>query len=298
MAEGVVFDIKEFTLHDGPGIRITVFLKGCPLRCVWCHNPEGLSFEPEMMKAVSACRHCGKCERGCGHMECAPFSLCTKICPDGLIKIAGKVTDSKILAAELKLQADSLAALGGGITISGGEPLAQPEFTADLLKELKPVHTALETSGCAESAIFSEIIKLADLVLYDIKLMDRNQHKEYTGVDNGLILNNFDILAESETEYVVRIPLIPGVTDTPDNLERTALYLKSRIKPVKGKEKGKEKGDDKESLPRIELMPYNIFAGAKYAAVGKKYDPPFNVEAKVESRLGIFEKYGLNAVIL
>ncbi|MDD5603618.1 MAG: glycyl-radical enzyme activating protein [Eubacteriales bacterium] len=287
MAEGIVFDIKEFTLHDGPGIRITVFLKGCPLRCAWCHNPEGLSFEPQIMKSVALCKHCGKCERGCSHDECAPFGVCTKICPDGLIRIAGRKVDSARLALELKEQADFLSGFGGGVTISGGEPLAQAEFTLSLLKELKPVHTAVETSGYGGSDLFTDIIESADLILFDLKLMRSELHLKYTGKDNRLILTNFDILADSDTEYIVRIPLIPGVSDTEDNIERTAIYLKSRMKPGKGG-----------SLPRIELMPYNRFAGAKYPAVGMRYDPPFDEKRKVEIRAGVFGRYGLEAHVI
>lgn len=254
MQQGIIFDIKEFTVHDGPGIRITVFFKGCPLRCVWCHNPEGLSFKPELMLRKSSCINCGKCRKACTHKECQPFGLCTKICPQGLIKIVGETIDSKELASRLKKNESFLIKNEGGITLSGGEPLAQPEFLLDLLKRLKPLHTAVETSGYGRQEVFKQVIEMTDLILFDIKSAFPDVHKRFTGVDNKLIMDNLGQLIESGKGFIARIPLIPGINDTQEDMEKVSLLLKNAP-----------------GLQRVELLPYNPFAGAKYPMVNREY---------------------------
>ena len=248
--KGIIFDIKEFTVHDGPGIRITVFLKGCPLRCAWCHNPEGLNSEPELMIKSALCEKCGRCTAGCAHNECKPYGKCLYACPKGLISVAGRIVDSNYLSKTLYENIDFLNINGGGITLSGGEPLMQYDFTIDLLKNLNGIHRAIQTSGYASSEVFKKVIDHVDYVMMDIKIADSKNHKRYTGVDNILILNNFRILKSSGKPYVVRIPLIPGITDTEENLRTISKLI----------------GDSK-----VELMPYNTLAGAKYASVNKVY---------------------------
>ncbi|NJD04859.1 MAG: radical SAM protein, partial [Ruminiclostridium sp.] len=149
MAKGIIFDIEEFALYDGPGIRKTVFFKGCPLRCTWCHNPEGICFNKELLVSKSACINCKRCKSVCSHNVCVACGMCVTVCPLRLRKVCGTVYDAKDLAAELLKDRDFLEKNNGGITISGGEPLAQPEFLWELLERLKPVHTAIETSGHA-----------------------------------------------------------------------------------------------------------------------------------------------------
>lgn len=281
MVKGTIFDIKEFTVHDGPGIRITVFLKGCHLRCNWCHNPEGLSFEPELMVRESACTHCGQCRNPCSHNMCRDFNRCIYACPSGLIKVIGEKVEADELAVRLKKYSEFLLMNKGGITISGGEPLAQPAFLLDLLKKLKPMHTALETSGYGEKRVFAEAINLADLILFDIKHMDADVHKKYTGVDNKLIQFNLLNLMSSGKPFIARIPLIPGVNDTDDNLEKTARFLRRAAGRI-----------------RVELLPYNPFAGAKYPSVCRKYVPSFDVNSTVRPNCEIFREYGIDYFVL
>ena len=281
MTEGIIFDIKEFAVHDGPGIRVTVFFKGCPLRCNWCHNPEGLSFEPELIIKKSQCINCGRCLRECEHEICKQFGRCLKACPKGLISIAGRKVRSDELAYELMRYKDFLEMNGGGVTLSGGEPLAQPDFLIALLKELKPMHIAVETSGYGDSEAFNKVIELSDILLFDIKHMDTKIHRQYTGVGNELIQKNLRILMDSKKPFIARIPLIPKVTDTISNLKETAKVLSVA-----------------KNLVRVELLPYNPLAGAKYDSVGKEYQPRFDINKKVCADCGVFEDLGNNCKAL
>lgn len=247
---GIVFDIKEFSLHDGPGIRTTVFLKGCPLRCIWCHNPEGLSPRPELF-AAAGCRDCGLCRRGCDHEDCRPFGRCLHVCPQGLLRVAGKAWEVEALAEHLLKQADFLTKNGGGITLSGGEPLLQADFCAELLARLRGrVHLAIETSGYADEDTFRRVTSLCDLVLMDLKLMDADAHRTYTGVDNARILRNAAALKQSGIPHLFRTPLIPGITDTEQNLAAIRAFVGSS--------------------PH-QTLAYNPLAAAKYAGVGREF---------------------------
>ncbi len=250
MATGTVFDIKEFALSDGPGIRTTVFLKGCPLRCAWCHNPEGLSPRPELYRATGACSECGLCRRPCAHPECAPYGRCLHACPRGLLRVSGRLWESGALAAHLLRGRELFESTGGGVTVSGGEPLLQAAFVGELLLALGGVHKALETSGYADSETFLSVARLCDLVLFDLKLADPVSHKRYTGVTNEPILKNAAALKASGIKHIFRIPLIPNITDTRENLAALA----------------KIAGDSP-----VELLSYNALAPAKYAGVGRTY---------------------------
>ena len=245
---GIIFDIQEFTIHDGPGIRVTVFLKGCPLRCIWCHNPEGLSPLPQLMIKKNRCMHCGKCLNGCTHADCVPFNRCVHACPDGLVTVTGEIWDDNTLAEKLCGYRDMLP--DGGITISGGEPLMQADFSAALLRNVRGMHRTLQTSGYADADAFLKVIAESDYVLFDLKLADREKHKEYTGKYNDAILHNYRLLLESGIPHEVRIPLIPGITDTHENLE--ALKKITVNSPV-------------------ELKNYNNLAGAKYPLLDMEF---------------------------
>ena len=247
---GRIFDIKEMAVHDGPGIRTTVFFKGCPLRCRWCHNPEGLSFEPQLMYKQVRCIDCKNCQRECDHPECQPVGRCIHACPENCLEIAGKRVEVKELAEELKKSADVLGDSFGGFTFSGGEPLAQPEFLLELIENLKDYHLCIETSGYADSEVFKRVIEKLDLVIMDIKLADSSEHKKYTGVGNEKILKNFEILKNSNVPFVIRTPLIPGITDTKENLDA--------IEEIIGNS-------------TWEKLPYNTMAGAKYKMLGMEY---------------------------
>lgn len=244
---GVIFDIKEMAVHDGPGIRTTVFLKGCPIRCRWCHNPEGLSKKPQLMYKRERCVSCGRCAIECDHEDCKAFGRCIHICPENCLEVTGREVEAKELAKELKFSAEVLGDNFGGFTFSGGEPLFQPKFLLELIDELKDYHLCIETSGYAENEIFKKVIEKLDFVIMDIKLADSKLHKEYTGVNNELILCNFEILKNSGKPYIIRTPLIPNVTDTEDNL--------SKIEKIIGNSKW-------------EKLPYNDMAGAKYKMLG------------------------------
>ena len=265
---GTVFDIKEFSVHDGPGVRTTVFLKGCPLRCKWCHNPEGLSPEPQLMVKESRCVHCGRCFNPCPHEICKKFGRCLFACPQGLITLSGKEMDSFDVAARVLRGADFLRMSGGGVTISGGEPMFQHEFTVDLLKRLGELNRAIQTSGFTTPEIFASVIENTDYIMMDVKLADPVKHKEYTGVDNACILENLRILQKSKKPHAIRVPLIPDITDTPENLSAIAELA----------------GDS-----NVELLPYNAMAGAKYKSVGMTYPLEGHKSTNNKVDLGIFK---------
>lgn len=252
MTTGIVFDIKGFALHDGPGIRTTVFLKGCPLRCLWCHNPEGLSPRPQLSVKKSGCVRCGKCTVPCVHPECQPFGRCLHICPNGCISVAGTEYTAEALTEKLTSDRDVFAMSGGGVTFSGGEPLLQADFVCAVSALLhdKGIHTAMETCAFAAPEVFRCAVEHMDHVIMDIKLADPALHKKYTGADNGVILENFRWLQSCGIPYEIRTPLIPGITDTEENL--------TAIREIIG-------GSPWEKLP------YNALAGAKYANFGMEY---------------------------
>lgn len=268
---GTVFDIKEMTVHDGPGSRVTVFMKGCPLHCLWCHNPEGLSPKPELMVKHAGCLKCGLCKRGCNHPECAPFGRCLHACPKGLVTRVGTEYTPEQLAERLNSYKAFLTSVGGGITFSGGEPLMQADFVAETARLLTGIHKALQTSGYASEEKFQKVLSEMNYCLFDIKLADLDGHKKYTGVSNELILKNYKTLVNSGVPHVVRVPLIPGITDTPENLKGIAEIV----------------GED-----RVEVMRYNSLAGAKYSMVGREFTLPDLKSSEVD--LSVFK----NAVML
>ncbi len=282
MTIGIIFDIEEFAIHDGPGIRKTVFFKGCPLSCAWCHNPEGMSFQPQLMVSQNGCIRCGACRKVCPHPQnCEVCGSCIPVCPLGLRKICGRAITSDRLAKMLLKDQDFFAKTGGGVTLSGGEPLAQSGFLMELIPKLKPLHVAIETSGYAPVENFRQIVPMAGLVLMDIKHTKPDIHKKYTGVDNRLILENLKFLCHCGQKFIIRIPVIPGVNDTRENFENTAKLIQ------------KAKG-----LERVELLPYHKTAGAKYPMVGKDYQPPFNPDQVPYLDTEVFQQYGIRSVVL
>ena len=271
--KSTIFDIKEFSVRDGDGIRTTVFFKGCPLRCIWCHNPEGLSPNVELYELRDGCTSCNFCRVPCNHPDCKSFGRCLHICPQNLLRPVGREYSVEELAQKLLAQKSFFDAMGGGITLSGGEPLLQADFCVLLLQELKgKLHTTIETSGYASEKDFMRIISLCDFVIMDLKLIDDAEHKKYTGVSNFQILSNAKRLMESGIPHLFRTPLIPGITDTRENLSHISAFI----------------GED-----RIELLPYNELAPAKYAAVHRSYTDQIDVANKNEIDISIFQ----NAVL-
>ena len=270
--EGTIFDIKEFSIHDGPGIRVTVFFKGCPLRCVWCHNPEGLQMQPQLVYKRKLCAHCGNCLVPCHHEECKPWGRCIHACTNGCLEIAGRIVSVEEAAEEILSYSDLFGRTRGGVTFSGGEPLLQADFVCALTERLGNMHKALQTCGYAQEDTYKQVIEHFDLIMQDIKLVDPALHKKYTGVDNAPILRNIEYLKKSGKPFVFRVPLIPEITDTPDNLRMISEIV----------------GD-----APVELLKYNALAGAKYEMVGMKYQL-----GEVKNREEEFEKYFQNAVLV
>jgi pyruvate formate lyase activating enzyme len=254
MRKGLVFDINEFAVHDGPGIRTSVFLKGCPLRCEWCHNPEGQSFNQELLVGDNGCIRCGKCKAVCKHETCIVCGECITVCPRNLRRFAAVEWESEALAEKLLKNRTFYENYGGGVTFSGGEPLAQHEFLFEVMQNLKPVHVAIETAGHVSPEIFNKALKFADLIIMDIKHMNSDLHRRYTGFGNEIILSNLKVLLKSDKPCILRIPVIPGYNDTYENMEQTARLISGH-----------------KNVIRLELLTYHKTAGAKYPLLGRKY---------------------------
>jgi len=246
MTSGVVFDIKEFAVHDGPGVRTTVFLKGCPLACMWCHNPEGQSIQPQVIRSLSGER------------------------------VAGREYSAKELASLLNEQATILRTNDGGITFSGGEPLFQAEFVAEVIDHLDDLHILLDTCGYSSKQDFLLLLSRSNLIFYDLKLIDSETHRRYTGCDNDLILHNLQLMSESGKPFIIRVPLVPGVTDTDENLAGIA----KTIAELPG-------------LIEVDLLPYNRAAGSKYRYAGMKFMPEYDEGRPLNINMQIFEQAGL-----
>jgi len=231
--KGIVFDIKRFAIHDGPGIRTTIFFKGCPLRCWWCHNPESQDIEPE--------------------------TDIKKIQLDGVMFVQKRTAGQWMTVEEVMLEIDKEAPFyeesGGGVTFSGGEPLMQPDFLLELLMacKAKGYHTAVDTSGHSRSDFIERILPYTDLFLFDLKHLDLKKHREYTGVGNRLILENLTMIAKSNSRIIIRIPVIPNINDSEANFSEIKQYLES----FSGK------------LNEVHLLPYHSFAKNKYEKFNK-----------------------------
>lgn len=252
--KGLIFSIEEFAIYDGPGIRVNVFFKGCPLRCRWCHNPEGLSPKRQIAHSPNGCLNCGACREICPSPEnCILCGKCIIACPRELIRYAGDEWDADSLAAKI-LKLSPILKNGGGVTFSGGEVLLQPEFLLDMLEKTASLHRAVETSGFGKTEDFRKMLENTDLVYFDLKLMDPEKHREFTGVRNEVILKHAKILMDSGKDYIFRVPFIKGVNTDEENLQALAEFLKHAKEP-----------------PRVEFLLYNKMAGAKYPLMGMDY---------------------------
>ena len=244
MTEGIVFNIEELTVHDGDGVRVTVFMKGCPMRCSWCHNPEGLRREPELLYKRVRCVGCNTCTAlPCNHEECTPYGRCLHVCPNDCLSVAGERYTSAELAKRLNRYKRIFDACGGGVTFSGGEPLMQWDFISEVIDLLDGINVAVETSAYVSDNVFKKAVEKLDFVYMDIKIFDSKEHKKHTGCDNELIKRNFLTLRDSGTPFTIRTPLISGITDTKENLDAIERFI--------------------DGAP-WEKLPENKLAGAKY----------------------------------
>jgi pyruvate formate lyase activating enzyme len=258
MRSGLVFNVQRFSLHDGPGVRTTVFMKGCPLSCGWCHNPESRSPAPGFVRMRHRCMNCGRC----GEDELADPVVSgrgdedVEACPTGALQGVGETVESAALVTTLLRDRIFFDESGGGVTFSGGEPLMQAAFVTEAMRRLQAegVHTTLDTCGFGRWQDLREAAACANLVLYDIKLMDDARHKAATGVSNGVILENLAALAKVHAAIWIRVPVIPGVTDDEANLDAAAAFLQ----PLPG-------------IRQIDLLPYHPTGEAKFARVGLDY---------------------------
>ncbi len=276
---GNILEIKRFAVHDGPGIRTTVFLKGCPLKCVWCHNPESIGAIKQFGFLVHKCVNCGRCVAVCSEKahslrdgvhafsrdNCVLCGKCTEICPSDALVIYGYTDDAdSVLSAVLADKAFYLTS-GGGVTLSGGECLMQADFCADLLKKLKAegVHTAIDTCGFVPRASIDKVIDYTDLFLYDIKAYDEEVHIKCTGQSNKAIMENLKYLNGRGKQIEVRIPYVPGFNS--GEIERIGKLL-SELKNV----------------IRVKILPYHNYAGSKYISLDMKNTMPLSVPSDKE----------------
>lgn len=250
MEYGIVFDIREFALHDGPGIRTTIFFKGCPLRCSWCHNPEGQARLPQVLRSSSGER------------------------------TVGRSYTSRELALLLNRQSAILRANEGGVTFSGGEPLLQAPFLLDLIEQLDDIHLLLDTSGYGSERDFRRVAERMNLIYFDLKLIDPALHRTFTGCDNAPILRNLSLLSAMNVPFVIRVPLVPGVTDTDKNLTAIARTVSGLPRPV-----------------QVDLLPYNHAAGGKYRAAGMEFKPGYDETRALNLNTELFSKQGVRVRI-
>ncbi|MBD3239608.1 MAG: glycyl-radical enzyme activating protein [Chitinivibrionales bacterium] len=267
---GMVFAIERCSLHDGPGIRTTVFVKGCPLRCLWCHNPESMSPKPELYFLDERCTRCGACVASCPHSShtitenahtidrgaCEACGRCVQACPVGALEIKGRAMTVDEVMAEVLKDRHFYTESGGGLTISGGEPMAQYAFTRELLHSARTanIHTVIETNGHAPTERYLEVAPYVSLFLMDWKETDAERHREFTGVDNVLIRKSILALDHAGASILLRCPIIPGYNDRPDHFAGIAA-LANELSHVEA----------------IEVMPYHPMGRSKSGHLGKEY---------------------------
>lgn len=288
---GLIVSVKRFEIHDGDGVRTTVFLKGCPLQCRWCHNPECINAEVQMAFLREKCMNCGRCTEACGaqqmrggvHLyrqsDCTACGRCSKVCPTGAMRRYGESVTPQQLLPRLTEDRPFFDRSGGGVTISGGEPLMQPEFTLELLRLLRQagVHTALDTCGFAAGAVVEAAAAYTDVFLYDIKAIDEQVHLRATGQPNGIILENLLLLNRLEKQVEVRIPLVPQYNG--GQIEKIGAFLR----PLS-------------CITRVRVLPYHSFGNAKYAPLGRAAEellPPS--AAEVRRAVDTLRGFGLDA---
>lgn len=299
---GLIFDIKRYAINDGPGIRITLFMKGCPLSCVWCHNPEGLSSRKQKLYTKRKCIGCRTCVDNCPQKAltvtpvgittdlslCNLCGTCVEVCPAMAMEISGTEYSVDNLMKEIEKETVFMDRSEGGVTFCGGEPLLHPEILLELLLRCGElgIHRVVDTTLFARPEVVGKIMKYSELFLVDLKHMDPVQHKHYCGVSNDLILSNLRLVAEAGHKFHIRIPLIEGVNADEENITRSAKFLSSL--PWQH--------------PRMNLLLYHDIGKSKHDKLGTVYNPahyPMTTptEEVVQRTIGIFHAYGIDVII-
>jgi len=284
MTTGTIFDIKRFAIHDGPGIRTTVFFKGCPLACCWCHNPESQSTSPELFYRQNLCEVCGDCVYACptdalklvddgivrNTNRCDLNGKCADVCPTEAFEMVGREITVGRLMIEIEKDTPFYDQSGGGVTFSGGEPLAQPEFLGELLEHCgeRDIHRTVDTCGLAPTDTLRFIAERTDLFLFDLKLMDPVQHRYHTGLDNDQILRNLKMVVKMGNDIRIRIPVIPTITDSTENLDAVGKFVSKLTGP-----------------PLVTLLRYHPTAMEKYTRFGIEKRLPEDVVSPSEEAL-------------
>lgn len=298
---GMIFNIQHYAIHDGPGIRTTVFLMGCPLRCDWCQNPESQSLRPVILFASEKCTGCGQCVEAClrganriveGKVEidrsvCQGIGDCIAVCPAEARSLMGRSVTADEVFEDVKTDELFYRDSGGGVTLSGGDPVAQPEFAVSLLSLCRQAgfHTAVDTCGLGSWGILEKILASADLVLFDLKHMDPERHRQLTGRSNRLILDNAkNISNRLKRPMLIRLPLVPGFNDSTDNLVAAAKFISEKLSTVL----------------KVHLLPYHRLGAAKYENMGLRsacagVEPPG--EERMEEIRKLFDSFGLTTVV-
>ena len=296
----LIFDIKRYAINDGPGIRVTVFLKGCSLNCKWCHNPESIPRQQQKMYASDKCMRCGECVKHCPNNAliltpdgivtnndlCAMCGKCAEVCPTKAMEMTGEIMTVEQVMTQIRKETLLMDQSGGGVTFSGGEPLIHHEFLIKMLDACgkEGIHRCIDTTGLTSTKELLEVAEKSDHFLFDLKMMDSNKHKEWTGVPNEKILENLKLLAAKGMPMNIRIPLIKGVNEDDKNIHESAQFI----------------SDLEGTKPIVNILPFHNIAEKKYEKLGQHYERGTMDEPDVKRQkeiIEIFKSYGLKVII-
>ncbi len=300
MQSGLIFDIKRYSINDGPGIRVTIFFKGCPLHCTWCHNPESISPHVQKMYNAEKCIGCKSCVEACPENACELTpegiatntalcnycGICADVCPTKATEMSGKIATVAKIISIVEKERVFFDQSNGGVTFSGGEPLMQPAFLMALLDQLRgaSIHRTVDTTGFVKKETLLEVAKRTDHFLYDLKMFNSKRHKQWTGVENIIILENLKLLAETGASINIRIPLVKGLNDDDHNVEQTAAFVAS----LAGEKK------------HVSILPYHTIMAGKHKKLGHDFDGGNMFEPGNKELTDIIDKFsdhGLKASV-